>query len=88
MHELGCMKVLIQQIKSGQYLASNGGWSASACEARDFRYTSYAHSVMKKERARGLRVLFYFEDLDYSITVRRGVGEPLNEDVAVGAMDL
>jgi hypothetical protein len=82
------MKVLIQHIKSGQYLSPNGSWSATAGEARDFRYSSYAHSVMKKEQTRGLRVLFYFEELDYSVTVRRGSsGERLCERLSAGACD-
>ena len=68
------MKVLIQQAESEQYLTPQGTWTAATGNAQDFRFSSHAYAVVRREKVRGLRVVFYFEDLDYSIKAPRWKG--------------
>ena len=68
------MKVLIQHAGSEEYLTPQGNWTPAAGEAQDFHFSSNAYSVVRREKVRGLRVLFYFEDLDYSVKAPRWKG--------------
>ena len=65
------MKVLIQNTKTGQYLAHQGHWTASAPHAKDFHSSQYAYSLLRAERISGLRVLFYYEKLDYCVRAKK-----------------
>lgn len=65
------MKVLIQNSRSGEYLTQNGTWSPLPSHGRDFRYSSCARDVMRRENVSDFRVLFYFEEFDYFIRARR-----------------
>ena len=78
------MKVLVQNVKSGQYLAQHGTWTDVVAHAKDFRSSCYAYAVLKMEKVPGVRVLFYFEELEYSINARRGYGERLCQHAYAG----
>jgi len=65
------MKVLIQNSRNGEYLTQNGTWSPLPSHGRDFRYSSCAREMMRKESLSDFRVLFYFEEFDYVIRARR-----------------
>ncbi|HZV34380.1 MAG TPA: hypothetical protein VFB72_07355 [Verrucomicrobiae bacterium] len=81
------MKVLIQNVVTGEYLTQNGTWSPLASHGRDFRGSSSARAVLRKDNASKLRALFYFEDFDYSINVKRSQGERLVESLCTGGLD-
>jgi hypothetical protein len=68
---LELMKILIQDARNGQYLTDKRTWTPAPAEARDFRCSSYAYTMMRRERARGLRVLFYFEETEHGIHALR-----------------
>jgi hypothetical protein len=82
------MKVLIQDFKSGKFLAANGTLTPCASQAKDFRYSAYARSVLRREKISGLSVYYYFEDLDYSIKVRNWQRERLCRQLNTAAFDL
>jgi hypothetical protein len=66
------VKVVIQDIGTQQYLARNGNWTAAARDAEDFHSSPRAERIVQMRDARQLRVLLYYEDLDYTIAPRRG----------------
>jgi hypothetical protein len=82
------MKVLIQEFKSGKYLAANGTLTPLASQAKDFSCSAYARTVLRREKASGLSVHYYFEDLDYSIKVRNWQRERLCQQLSTAAFDL
>jgi hypothetical protein len=84
---MNTMKVLIQNVATGEYLTHNGNWSLLPSHGKDFRFSSYARSVVRKEKSPNLRALFYFEDYDYCVNARRPIGERLAADLSVGGMD-
>ena len=65
------MRVVIQDIESQKYLARNGSWTPAARDAEDFRFSPSAYATAGRRNARQIRVILYFEDLDYSIAARR-----------------
>ena len=65
------MKVLIKDSKSGQYLAHHGTWTTGANHARDFGSAAAAHMVLPEEKVPRLMVVLYFEDVGYSVNVRK-----------------
>jgi hypothetical protein len=69
------MKVLVQNTKNGQYIAQHATWTDAASNAKDFGSSAFAYAILKAERIPGLRVLFYFEELDYCVQVRKWFGE-------------
>jgi hypothetical protein len=79
------MKVLIQNTKSGQYIARHASWTDVAGHAKDFGSSAFAHAIVKAERIPGLRVLFYFEELDYCVQVRKWFGERQRQRLQVTA---
>ncbi|HEX3798747.1 MAG TPA: hypothetical protein VH413_08595 [Verrucomicrobiae bacterium] len=81
------MKVLIQDFKSGKYLAANGTLTSLPSQAKDFRYSSYARSILRREKFSGLSVHYYFEDMDYSIKVRNWQRERLCQQLNAAAFD-
>jgi hypothetical protein len=81
------MRVLIQNNGNGHYLTQHGTWSPLPGHGRDFHFSSCAHALLRKENLAGLRVLFYFEDLDYSIQVTRHRRKALSQDQAAAAFD-
>ena len=79
------MKVLIQNVSNGEYLTQNGTWSPLPSHGKDFRDSSCAHALLRRERISDMRVLFYFEDLDYSIRAARySMGRATPEIFATG----
>jgi hypothetical protein len=64
------MKVIIQDTDTGKYLAVNEAWTDNVSLARDFRNRPRSFEALRSERPRGVRVVYYFEDLDYSIGAR------------------
>lgn len=66
------MKVLIKDSRSGQYLAQHGTWTKGANHARDFGSAEAAHALFRDEKAPRLMVVLYFEDVGYSVNVRKG----------------
>ena len=64
------MKIVIQDIQSGQYLAADETWTGNIRAAKNFRFRPRAISALRLENDRGLRVVYYFEDLDYAIGAR------------------
>jgi hypothetical protein len=72
------MKVLIQNVATGEYLTQNG---------KDFRGSSCARAVLRKQETSGLRAIFYFEEFDYSIKIKRPQSELLTASLCVGGMD-
>jgi hypothetical protein len=69
------MKVLIQNVRTGLYLGRRETWTAWVSHARNFCSSCEAYAVMKAERMSGLRVVFYFEDMDYTISAREQQSE-------------
>ena len=65
------MKVLILSGDSQQYIASDGSWTPAITEAHNFRFSPYAFEVIKKERLPNATVVFYYEDLGYSLKATR-----------------
>jgi hypothetical protein len=80
------MKVLIQNIRTGLYLARHNSWTAAATHAQDFGSNCYAYAVLKTERNPGLRVACYFEELDYMIHPRRRHSERFSETAPTEAV--
>ncbi len=64
------MKVIIQDLDTQQFLAADETWTDNISAAKDFRFRPRAFDALRMEHARGLRVVYYFEDLDYSIGAR------------------
>jgi hypothetical protein len=64
------MKILIQDIATQKYLSHDGNWTANISAARDFQSRPRAFDALRLEHGRGLRVLYYFENLDYAIGAR------------------
>ncbi|MDB6021482.1 MAG: hypothetical protein JWQ04_1339 [Pedosphaera sp.] len=81
------MKVLIQDARSGDYLGQNGAWTPLPSHGRDFRFSSCAQSVLRREKLSNLRVLYYFEDFDYCIQVRRPGGRMASHEFTAAAFD-
>jgi hypothetical protein len=81
------MKILIQDVKNGRYLAEYGAWTATADDARDFRYSAYAHSLIRREKIHGLRVLFYFEELDYGMKAAKAPAEKSYRRMSLAGFD-
>lgn len=81
------MKVLIQNEKSGEYLTHSGTWSPLPSHGKDFRFSSCAHTMMRKEKTSGLRVLFYFEEFDYSVRAPRPRNRAFFQDMAAAAFE-
>ena len=81
------MKVLIQDIKSGQYLAQHGTWVPTPDHAQDFRSTTYAGAVLDNERDCGKRVLFYFQEKGYCIKARLSHGDRVWRRMNEAALD-
>ncbi len=79
------MKVLIQDVQSERYAAPGGTWTPAPREAQDFRSSRYACAVAQKEKVLRLRVVLYFEDLDYTIQARRWHGVSHVNTAAFGA---
>lgn len=52
------MKVLIQNTKSGKYLAADGSWVAAETEAADL--FTMPHDHLKAIKGRGMRAVLYF----------------------------
>jgi hypothetical protein len=69
------MKVLIKDSRSGQYLAAHGTWTTGADHARDFGSADAARAVLPDEKVPRLLVVLYFEDVGYSVNVRKGATE-------------
>jgi len=65
------MKVLILSGDSQQYIASDGSWTPAIADAHNFRFSPYAFEVIKKERLANATVVFYYEDLGYSLKATR-----------------
>ena len=84
---MGGMRVLIQDARSGDYLTQNGTWTPLPSHGKDFRFSSCAHAVLRREKLSGLRVLFYFEDFDYYIRARRVGGERRSQELCAAALD-
>jgi hypothetical protein len=81
------MKVLIQNAKSGEYLTPSGTWSPLAGHGKDFRFSSCAQAIMRKEKLSGLRVLFYFEEFDYAVRAPRPRNRVFFQDQCATAFD-
>ncbi len=65
------MKVLILSGENQQYIAADGTWTPAIAEAHDFRFSPYAYEVIRKERFANATVVFYYEDLGYSLKATR-----------------
>jgi hypothetical protein len=63
------MRVLIQDDETQMYAGHSGRWTDCAREARDFAMSVHARSVAQALKLKKFKVLFYFPDLDYKITV-------------------
>ena len=61
------MKVLIQHCESAEYIGSDGAWTVAIGEAHDFRFSPNAYEVIRKEKFFNATVIFYYEDLGYSL---------------------
>jgi len=83
------MKVFIQDIQSEKYLAHDGTWTTSANGAKNFHFSPCAYTAARKERMRGFRVVFYFEEAGYSIRVKKwkGNGPVACQEVNAGALE-
>jgi nucleoside-specific outer membrane channel protein Tsx len=64
------MKVVIQDMQTGQYLAADDTWTSNVGAAKDFRFRPRAFDAVRLEHDRHSRVVYYFEDLDYAIGAR------------------
>ena len=65
------MKVLILSGDTQQYVASDGSWTSAISEAHDFRFSPYAFEVIRKEKFSNATVVFFYEDLGYSLKATR-----------------
>ncbi len=65
------MKVLIQDCENQKYIAADGSWTTTVGDAHDFRFSPYAYEVIRKEKFFGATVVFYYEDLGYSLKATR-----------------
>ena len=65
------MKVLILNADNQKYIAPDGSWTSTISEAHDFRFSPYAFEVIRKERFINTTVVFYYEDLGYSLKATR-----------------
>jgi hypothetical protein len=63
------MKVLILDLETKLFAGANGSWTAGPEEANDFSFTTLARSVADRLGLKRYQVLFYFEDIKYSIVV-------------------
>ncbi len=64
------MKILIQDLESQLYLTHKGTWTANICAAKDFQSRPHAFDAIRLAHGSGLRVLYYFDELHYSIGAR------------------
>lgn len=62
------MRVLIQNIKTGEYLTQQGTWTLLPNEGQNFRFSSNAEAIIRKENISGLRVVFHFHGKNNSLT--------------------
>jgi hypothetical protein len=68
------MKVIIQDIRSGEYLSENGQWVATEAEARDFFTLLRAYHFAHQNITGRFQVLLYCEEDQYSACIIEGVG--------------
>jgi hypothetical protein len=82
------MKVLIQHCNDQKYIAADGSWTAAIGAAHDFRFSPYAYEVIRKEKFHNATVIFYYEDMGYSLratrtkTPKARLAQELNSGVA------
>jgi hypothetical protein len=65
------MKVLLQDAVSQKYLALDWNWTADLHAARDFHSGPDAAAMARQDCTHDLRVILYFEELEYTIAARR-----------------
>ncbi|MDB6123320.1 MAG: hypothetical protein JWQ71_2313 [Pedosphaera sp.] len=76
------MKVLIQDTKSGQFLAPNNGWTNNPMEAENFGFSLTAHSTAQVLNLENYQILFYCTETHYHILIHRsGEGQPADQKV-------
>ena len=63
------MKVLIQDDDSGLYLSHQERWTEDPKQARDFAFSIHAASVARKLGLRKFQIYFFFNEIDYKISV-------------------
>jgi hypothetical protein len=78
------MKIVVQDIETQKYLAPGGNWTENISAAKDFQSRPRAFDALRLEHGRGLRVLYYFENLDYSIGVRNWTDQGWADVCAAG----
>jgi hypothetical protein len=64
------MKVIIKDSGTGKYLSTDQTWTGDITAARDFHADSAARTALRLGKASRLRVVHYFEDLQYCIAMR------------------
>jgi hypothetical protein len=68
------MTVLLQDVQTAKYLATDGCWVAAAADARNFHASVLACDAGRTSVSGPFRVVFHFADVKYSINVMNGVG--------------
>src|ERR1700722_7357129 len=68
------MKVLIQDIGTGEYLAADGNWVATPRDARDFQTLLRAYNFARENISGRFQVLLYCPEDHYSACIIEGVG--------------
>jgi len=64
------MKVIIQDLETQKFLAADESWTENIAAAKDFHFRPRAFDAVRLEHAHEVRVMYYFEDLDYAIGAR------------------
>ena len=68
-HQIGRMKILIQEARGGRYLGADGNWTADVDDGKDFRLSVHAYAVAKRQRVGEFQVVSYFQDGDYVVRI-------------------
>ena len=68
------MKVIVQDIETGEYLADSGEWVTTPAEARDFLTLLRAYNFAKETISGRFQVLLYCPEDQYSACIIEGEG--------------
>ncbi len=76
------MKVIIQDVDTGEYLSADGSWVADIGGARNFVTLLRAYHFAREKTARNFQVLLHCPDDDYSASIITGMGTSATAETA------